>query len=65
MMLRRFRLWKFRRQARKVQAIAARLDTAMKRMGLSRAQRRQMWREIIKSADVRQEAFGSLTGMGE
>lgn len=62
MMRRKFRLWKLRRQARKVQAIAGRLDLAMQRLGLSRQQRRQMWREIIKSPDVRQEAFGSLTG---
>jgi alanine racemase len=61
-MFREFRLWMLRRKARKVQAIAIRLDAAMQKMGLSRAQRRQMWREIIKSPDVRKEAFGSFTG---
>jgi len=60
--LRRFRLWRLRRQARKVRAIAIRLDIAMQRMGLPRQKRRQMWREIIKHADVRKEAFGSLAG---
>ena len=61
-MFRELRLWNLRRRARKVQAIAVRLDAAMQGMGLSRQQRRQMWREIIKSGDVRREAFGSLTG---
>lgn len=61
-MLQEVRLWKLRRKARKVQAIVERLDIAMQRMGLPRQKRRQMWREIIKSSDIRKEAFGSLTG---
>jgi hypothetical protein len=62
MLKRRFRLWVLRRRARKVRAIVARLDAAMTRMGVPRQGRRQIWRDIIKSVDVRDEAFGSLTG---
>ena len=61
-MLRRFRLWRLHRKARKVQAIVRKIDAAMNRLGLPRVKRRQMWREVIKSADARAEAFSSLTG---
>jgi hypothetical protein len=61
-MIRKYRLWKLRRDARKVCRISKKIDTAMQNMGLPRYARRQIWRDIIKSADVRQEAFESLTG---
>jgi len=61
-MFRKFRLWRLRRRARKVRAIVRRLDATMHRMGVPRQGRRQIWRDIIKSANVRDAAFGSLTG---
>ncbi len=61
-MLRKFRLWRLRRQARKVRTIVRRLDSQMERLGVPRYGRRQIWRDIIKSTSVRDEAFGSLTG---
>ncbi len=61
-MLRKFRLWRLRRQAREVGVIAMRLEAAMLRMGIPRQGRRQIWRDIIKSANVRDSAFGSLAG---
>ncbi len=61
-MLRKFRIWKLRRQARKVLAVVHRLDAAMLKADVPRHGRRQIWRDIIKSIKVRDEAFRSLTG---
>jgi len=60
--IRKLRLWKLRRQARKVRRIVTRLDMAMRRMKVPRQGRRQIWRDIIKSSDIRNDAFGSLAG---
>lgn len=60
--LKRLRLWKFQRRAKKIQAMAQRFDKIMQNMKLTRCGRRQMWREIIKSSDVRKETFESLAG---
>ncbi len=59
---RRIKLWRFRRQAKKIQAMARRFDKIMAGMRLTRTQRRQMWTEIIKNSDVRMQAFESLVG---
>lgn len=57
-----FRLRRFRRQARRVQAMAKRFDQLMRNLSFTRVQRRQMWNDILESKDARTTMFAALAG---
>jgi len=58
--MRRFRHWMLKRRIKKARALLRKIDAGMRMMGMPRWKSKQMWRDFIKSADVRQEIFDMI-----
>ncbi len=59
--LKSIRTWFWKRKVNKSIRILDELDWNLKRVGWTRQQRRQFWREFIKKQEVRTEVFLKMT----
>lgn len=49
MMLKAYHRWLMKRRIRKARRLLAAIDRGVKRVGMPRATRKQMWRDFVKS----------------
>jgi len=63
-LLKSYRKWRLQRQLRKARLLLFRIDFIMRKMGMPRYKRKQMWRDFIKSEAQRKNminVLGSIT----
>ena len=58
--MKRFKLWRLKRDFVRGQALLRRVDVAMKTMGLPRHLRRQLWNDFRKSPERRMDLFDTV-----
>jgi len=49
-----------KRRIKKARTLLRKIDAGMRMMGMPRWKSKQIWRDFIKSADVRQEIFDMI-----
>lgn len=57
-----FKKWRLRRRVKQAVNLLAKIDRMMKALGMPRWQRKQMWRDFIKSESQRMNIISILNG---
>lgn len=58
-----YRKWRLTRNLEKARWLLLRIDVIMKKMGMPRQKRRQMWRDFIKSENQRKNMVSIWGGI--